>query len=104
MWKTSITIRGDKDFQISLDRLIDGNYRRAVRRGINQSLELAQTYEKARAKISYDAPTPFTINSFRIKYANTTNLEGKLFFQDPERLSESQHYLYHTVHGVKRGI
>lgn len=100
---SSISFRGLDDLKIDLARLQDGNYRRAVRRGINSSLEIIQQAEKTQAETDFENPTPFTISSFRLKYASTANLEGKVYFQDPERLSENQHYLYHNVHGVARG-
>jgi hypothetical protein len=102
-WKSSVTIKGDKELKLEIDRLIDGNYRRAVRRGINSAMELAQTTLKARANTDFDRPTPYTLGAFKIKYASTANLEGKVYFNEPSNLSENQHYLYPNVYGVKRG-
>jgi hypothetical protein len=102
-FKTVVSVKGMQDLQLSLERLKDGNYRRAVRRGINSSLEIIQQAEKKQAETDFENPTPFTISSFRLKYASTSNLEGKVYFQDPKRLSENQHYLYHNVHGIARG-
>lgn len=48
-------------------------------------------------------PTPYTLGAFTVVKATKADLSVRVWFKDPERLSESQHYLYPNVKGVKRG-
>ena len=49
-YKTVVSVNGIDDLKLSLDRLRDGNYRRAVRRGINSSLEIIRDEEKSKVQ------------------------------------------------------
>jgi len=50
----------------------------------------------------FDRPTPFTMNSLRLQPATRQRPEARVWFKDPPRLTESQHYLLPQVYGGDR--
>lgn len=52
----------------------------------------------------FDRPTAFTINSLQITPATKGNLEAKIWFKNPPRLSDTEHYLQPQVYGGGRPI
>lgn len=89
--------KGLTDFQQNL-------YPTAMRNALNDVAFMAKAAVVKQMKTDLDRPTPFTLNAFYVDKASKENLSAKLRFQDPTRLSESQHYLYPTTYGVMRGF
>jgi hypothetical protein len=99
-----VTIKGLDEFKKGLSDLELNQYPYAMKEAINRMAEIVQKGEQTEMVKSYDRPTPFTVNALKINYATKNNLSGGVVFKDPTRLSESQHYLYPTVYGVRRGF
>lgn len=64
-----------------------------------QRVELAERTEMRRV---FDRPTPFTLNSLRVQPATKQKLEARVWFKDPPKLTETQHYLLPDVYGGER--
>lgn len=52
----------------------------------------------------FDRPTPFTLNSLKIKRATKTNLEAHLLLKDPTRFDSPSHYLNRELSGGERSF
>jgi hypothetical protein len=102
--RSLITIKGLDELKKGLSDLQLEQYPYAMKNAINRTADKAKTAVVARMDIDFDRPTAFTKNSMRVEYATKSKLSGAVRFKDPERLSDSQHYLYPNVYGVKRGF
>jgi hypothetical protein len=102
-WSTSVKIVGLDSFKKGLSELELNQYPFAMRNALNAISTQTQKAEQTQIVKDFDRPTPFTVNALRINYATKTKLQSGVVFKDPPRLSDSQHYLYHNVYGVKRG-
>lgn len=58
--------------------------------------------EKSAVQSVFDRPTPFTLNSLRVQSATVARPEARVWFKDPPRLTEREHYLMPQVHGGQR--
>lgn len=72
------------------------------------ALTLTRVAQRVRAtevdamKRDFDRPTPFTLNSLYLTAATRQQPEARVWFKDPPRLSEMQHYLLPEVYGGDR--
>lgn len=69
---------------------------------LNRVARSVESAERASVRSVFDRPTPFTLNSLRRQAATKTRLEAKVWFKDPPRLTESEHYLLPQVYGGAR--
>lgn len=104
MARNIVEIKGLDAFKKGLSDLQLEQYPYAMKEALNEMSAIVQKGEKQRMSQDFDRPTPFTLNALRINYATKSNLSGGVVFKDPPRLSESQHYIYPNVFGVKRGF
>lgn len=100
----SIEIKGLDELKQGLTEFQQTLYPTAMRNALNDVTFLAKEAVVAKMKTELDRPTPFTLNAFYVDKASKDKLSTKLRFQDPTRLSDSQHYLYPTTYGVMRGF
>lgn len=101
--RSAIEINGLDELKRDLTELQLTKYPSAMRNAINYTLDDVKAAEVARMQVDFKNPTQFTLNSLKKEEAKKTNLVGRVWFKDPTRLSESQHYLYPNTYGVKRG-
>lgn len=101
--RSVITVTGLESLKKGLSDLQLDQYPFAMKNAINATSEKIKTAVVAQMDVDFDRPTPYTKNAMRVDYASKTNLVGGVRFKDPERLSDSQHYLYPNVYGTKRG-
>jgi len=104
MARTIVEIKGLDSFKKGLTDLQLNQYPFAMKEALNEMSGIVQKGEKQQMSVDFDRPTPFTLNALKINYATKAKLSGGVVFKDPDRLSESQHYLYPNVFGVKRGF
>lgn len=104
MARTIIEFKGIEDFKKGLSDFQLEQYPFAMKSALNDISLLVQKFEKARMTADFDRPTLFTINALNVTYATKNNLYSRVYFKDPTRLSENQHYLYPNTYGVKRGF
>lgn len=100
----SIEIKGLDELKKGLTEFQQSLYPTAMRNALNDVAFMAKSSVVERMKTELDRPTPFTLNAFAVDKASRDKLSAKLRFQDPTRLSDSQHYLYPTTYGVVRGF
>lgn len=103
MAKQSIEITGLDSLKKGLTALQLEHYPTAVRKALNDVVRIVHRGEQQLASAELNHPTPYTLNAFKVRYASKTKLAARVFFQDPARLHDSQHYLYPNVYGTKRG-
>ncbi len=99
-----VEIKGLDELKKGLNEFQQNLYPTAMRNALNDVAFLAKGAVIEQAKIDLDRPTTFTLNAFYVDKASRETLSARLRFKDPERLSESQHYLYPTTYGVPRGF
>lgn len=102
--RTVITLRGIEELRRGLTDLQQTQFPFAMKEALNATAAKVQSAVVNRMESDFDRPTPFTKNSMAIDYAKKTNLSARVHFKDPVRLSDSQHYLYPSTYGVKRGF
>jgi hypothetical protein len=68
---------------------------------LGQRVEAA---ERETMQKKFDRPTPFTLNSLRLQPATKTRLEARVWFKDPPRLTDLEHYLIPEVSGGDRPV
>lgn len=101
--RSSIIIQGMEELLQGLTTLQIDQYPFAMKNAINATAEKVKVGVVQQMHADIAKPTPFTLNAMAIDYATKNNLNGRVHFKDPPRLSDSQHYLYPIVYGVKRG-
>jgi len=69
---------------------------------LNTTATTIKTDEVGTMKRVFDRPTPFTLNSLRLARSTKTNLEARVWFKDPPRLTEREHFLLPQVYGGER--
>lgn len=99
-----VEIKGLEELKKGLTEFQQNLYPTAMRNALNDVAFMAKSAVVEQMKVDLDRPTSFTLNAFYVDKASKENLSAKLRFQDPTRLSESQHYLYPTTYGVIRGF
>jgi hypothetical protein len=91
------------EFRSGLSDLEARQFPFAMKTAINNISQLVLHAEKSEMLRVFDRPTQFTQNALKIEYATKQKLRGRVYFKDPPRLSEKQHYLYPNTYGVQRG-
>lgn len=99
-----ISIQGLDELKQGLTALQQEQYPFAMKNAINATSAKVKDAVVRQMHADIANPVPFTLNAMAIDYASKTNLKGRVHFKDPARLSESQHYLYPIVYGVRRGF
>lgn len=99
-----IEIKGLDELKQGLTEFQQTLYPTAMRNALNDVAFMAKAAVVDQMKIDLDRPTPFTLNAMTVDKASKDNLVARVRFKDPERLSDSQHYLYPTTYGVVRGF
>lgn len=102
--RTVITLRGIEELRRGLTDLQQTQFPFAMKEALNATAAKVKAAVVDRMDADFDRPTPFTKNSMAIDYASKTDLSARVHFKDPTRLSDSQHYLYPSTYGVKRGF
>lgn len=69
---------------------------------LTRTAQSVKSAEQTTVRSVFDRPTPFTINSLRLQRATRQRLEARVWFKDPPRLSETEHYLLPQVYGSAR--
>ena len=70
---------------------------------LTRTAQVVKEELKGEMRSIFDRPTPFTMNSLRIIPASKRNLEAKVWFKNPPRISDgSKHYLEPQVYGGGR--
>lgn len=100
----NIEIKGLDALKQGLTEFQQTLYPTAMRNALNDVAFMAKDAVVARMKTDLDRPTPYTLNAMAVEKASKDKLTARVHFKDPERLSESQHYLYPTTYGVMRGF
>jgi hypothetical protein len=74
----------------------------ALKNALNKTAEWGQTDVRREMRKVFDRPTPWTLNSLRIKYASKTNLQAELAFKDKNSAESSRSLVEPHVFGGKR--
>jgi hypothetical protein len=74
----------------------------ALKTAINRTAEWAQTDVRREMRRVFDRPTPWVLNSLRIKYASKTKLQAELAFKDVSLGETSASMLEPHIFGGKR--
>lgn len=99
----ALTIKNMRKIKRDLDKF-NQQVPRAMTTAINTVAFIARKNIRAEMSQVFDRPTPFTLNAVKVEPAKIGKSEARVVFKDPPRLSDSQHYLYPNVYGVKRGF
>jgi len=76
----------------------------AISLGLNKTAQDVKAAEINEMKQALDRPTPFTLNSLKLTPAKKTNLTASVWFKDPPKLGQKDHYLLPQVNGGKRPL
>jgi hypothetical protein len=74
----------------------------ALSTAINKTLEQARSDVRTEAARVFDRPTPWALNSVRVKYATKTNPDGWLAFKDKNQEENSRTMIEPHVHAGRR--
>ena len=74
----------------------------ATKVAINNTAAKAQTAVRKQMAAVFDRPTPWVLNSIRIKYATTQNLQADLAFKDKNTVESSRSMVEPNVFGGAR--
>lgn len=80
--KPSIKITDLDDAVEALERLGGNAAKRALAQAINDVVPVAVSSLQDEANQSFDRPTPFTLNAFRVQYAKPDNPEASVWVKD----------------------
>lgn len=98
----TLDIKGVTDLQIAIKQ-----YPARARKACAIALSMTAKHDikpriQAEMKQVFDRPTPYTLNSLRIKYAQVNDLSAEVWFKEPDRMG--QHYLVPQVEGGPRKL
>lgn len=100
---TSITAHWDSSqVRTLLAALEPRQWAFATALALTRTAQAVKAEERATLPRVFDRPTPFTRNSLRLQGATKTRQEARVWFKDPPRLTELEHYLLPQVAGGAR--
>lgn len=91
-----------RDVKVALAALAPRQWAFATALALTKTGQSVQSAEKGEMRSVFDRPTPFTLNSLRLSPATRQRQEAHVWFKDPPRLTETQHYLLPQVYGGAR--
>lgn len=95
----------------SLNKVVDGVHKQityATMVALNRTASVVRSKLQQEMESVFDRPTPFTLNSLKVKPATRSILEAVVWFKTPTNTGEfkregaSEHYLKPQVYGGKR--
>jgi len=91
-----------RDVDAALRGLAPRQWAFAQALALTRTAQSVKAAERAAMQTAFDRPTPFTLNSLRLQSATRPRPEARVWFKDPPRLTERDHYLLPQVHGGQR--
>ena len=99
-----ISIRFDQSAMNRAFAEMEKQVRFAASLAINRTAQEVKRELQGEMRSIFDRPTSFTMGSLRIIPATKQKLEATVWFKNPPRLGDSQHYLEPQVYGGQRPI
>lgn len=90
------------ELQQVLDVLEPRRWSYATSLAINRIGQSVKSAERGEMRSVFDRPTAFTMNSLQLTPSTKTSLEARVWFKDPPRLGQVEHYLQPQVFGGAR--
>lgn len=91
-----------RDVKVVLSALAPKQWTFAQALALTRTAQSVKSAEKGSMRSVFDRPTPFTLNSLQLQAATRNTLEARVWFKDPPRMSERDHYLMPQVYGGAR--
>lgn len=99
----NVEVRGLANIVSGLGELSDRQMNFAIAKTLTNIASIAKDNTADEMKTVFDRPTPFTINSLRIKSATKSDLSSKVFLKDISAFSgPEKHYLVPQTYGGQR--